>query len=235
AERQVESTLANDTRRLAKIFLHEARWAQMGPREAGCFEVVLDFLVHKAKGEGGIRPSVQTGEFDHVSNAGGLASIDKRALRFDHVPGGSRNHEGLIDPVQSRRQAAPAGHIAFDDFDSENVLEPLRLGSVPYQDSYGHPLFHEFVRYERTCRTSRACKKYHRNLLEFRSRANVGVVTQADHSSVKTGMAAETHRCLRSFFHTSDWLRDEQRARFHFIARSSIALGLETGPRAPAP
>ena len=34
AERQIECAILNDTWRLAQIFLHEASWAQLSPREA---------------------------------------------------------------------------------------------------------------------------------------------------------------------------------------------------------
>src|SRR6266849_755210 len=89
AERQVECTLFDDTRRLAQIFLHKTSWAQMGPREARFFDIFLNFLVHKTKRECGITPRVQTREFDHVANSCGLASVYKRALRSDHIHEGS--------------------------------------------------------------------------------------------------------------------------------------------------
>src|ERR1700746_1595964 len=81
AERQIECTVLGDTRRLAQIFLHEARWAQLSPREARLFEIFLNFLVHNAERKCGIGPSVQTREFDHVADAGGLADVYKYGLR----------------------------------------------------------------------------------------------------------------------------------------------------------
>jgi hypothetical protein len=61
----------------------------MRPREAGFFEMFLNVLVHQAKWERGVSPSVQTREFDHVANACRLGSVDKRVLRFDHIHEGS--------------------------------------------------------------------------------------------------------------------------------------------------
>src|SRR5262245_17641954 len=89
AESQVKCAVFDDTRCLAQIFLHEASWAQMGPCEARFFEMFLNFPVHTTKRECGITPRVQTREFDHMANSCGLASIDERGLRFDHIHKGS--------------------------------------------------------------------------------------------------------------------------------------------------
>jgi hypothetical protein len=56
AERQVECTVFDDARRLRKYSCIKPVGAQMGPREAGFFEIFLDFLVHTTKKEGGTCP-----------------------------------------------------------------------------------------------------------------------------------------------------------------------------------
>ena len=99
AERQVKCTVVDDARCLAQIFLHESSRAQMRPREAGFFEMFLNFLVHKTKWKCGIGPSVQAREFDHVADACGLGSVNKRVLRFDHIHERSRDHEDSVDAV----------------------------------------------------------------------------------------------------------------------------------------
>jgi hypothetical protein len=63
------------------------------------FEMLLDGLMHMAEGECRIGPSIQAGEFDYVLNARRFASVDERALRFDHVHSGGRDHEDSIDAV----------------------------------------------------------------------------------------------------------------------------------------
>src|SRR4029077_11555120 len=118
-----------------------------------------------------------------------LASIKVR-LGLDHIHGGSRYHERPIDAVQRPGQAAAPGHIARDDFDGGNIFDPLCLCSVSNQDPSRNPVFHEFVRYERTGRPGRFCEKYHCNLLDFGW-------SLPDHLVPKTGGAAETHRSQR--------------------------------------
>ena len=88
-ECQVKCTVVDNARCLAQIFLHKSSRAQMGPREAGFFEMFLNCFVHQAEGERCVGPSIQTREFDNVADACGLGSVDKCILRFDHVHEGS--------------------------------------------------------------------------------------------------------------------------------------------------
>ena len=99
AERQIECTILDDTRRLAQIFLHEAGWAQLSPREADLSRYSSISLCIMTERKCGIGPSVQTREFDHVADACGLAGVYKRGLRFDHIHDRSRNHEDSVDAV----------------------------------------------------------------------------------------------------------------------------------------
>ena len=168
-EGKEECTLIDDTRRLAQIFLHEPRRAEMCPREAGSFDVLLDFLVHSTKKECGLGPRIQAGELDHVVNSCGLGSVYERALRFDHVHGGSRDHQDSVDAVQGGSQGVSSGHVALDDFYRGDFFECCCLRSIPHQDSYRLPPLHELVHYERSGHTRRSCEKSHRNLsLGFR-------------------------------------------------------------------
>src|SRR5262245_15469185 len=89
AERQVECAFVDYTRRLAQVFMHEAGWTQMRPRQARFLEIFLNFLVHETKRERGVRASVQARELDHMTNARGLARVNERVLSFDHIHAGS--------------------------------------------------------------------------------------------------------------------------------------------------
>src|SRR5262245_23945473 len=125
----------------------------MRPRQAGVLQILLNFLVHETERERGVGASVQAREFDHMTNSSGLARVYERALRFDHVHGGSRDHEDSMNAVQSRRQAARSGHIALNDLNSRVLFEPSRLCPIPHQHAYGHALLHKLLRYEGACRT----------------------------------------------------------------------------------
>src|SRR5262245_25393245 len=60
-----------------------------------------------------------------MTNSRGLARVYERALRFHHVHGGSRDHEGSMNAVQSRCQTVWSGHIALDDFNSRDLSSPV--------------------------------------------------------------------------------------------------------------
>src|SRR5262249_55482045 len=105
-------------------------------------------LVHLAKWERGVLPSVQTREFDHVANACRLGSVDKRVLRFDHIHEGGRDHEDSIDAVEGRSQAARSRHVALDDLYRLSLFEPPRLRFITHQNPHWHALADEFVGYE---------------------------------------------------------------------------------------
>jgi hypothetical protein len=144
-------------------------------------------------------PGIQTREFDHVPNSGSLARIYKRALGFDHIHEGSRDHKDSVNTIESSFQAGRRRHIALGDFNAGNIFEFRRLRSVPYQDPYWLSLPREFVRYEGTSQTSCTCQKSHCNLLCFALSSyfpSGRLILSLIH---KTGVMAGTHRCPVNF------------------------------------